>query len=77
MMDLKKNLVKPIAIGIAVLVPVLILQWLLGAVGFAPFGALAVNSSIQGILGLIATLWGVGYAVPKIPQFVDNVLKNL
>ncbi|MEM2922477.1 MAG: hypothetical protein QXF26_09210 [Candidatus Bathyarchaeia archaeon] len=77
MMDLKKDLVKPIATGVAVLLLAFIIAWIFGAIGLPPFHAIAVNVTAPGIVGLLAVCWGVGYAVPRIPQFVDNVLKNL
>jgi len=76
-MDVKKDVVEPIATGIAVLALVAILQWTLNAVGFAPFAAIAIHMSVQGIIGLTASLWVVGKLVNKIPSFVENLLKNI
>ena len=76
-MDVKKDVVEPIATGIAVLALVAVLQWILDAVGFAPFASIAVHVSVQGVIGLTASLWVVGKLVNKIPSFVENLLKNI
>jgi len=77
-MELKKDVVEPIAIGTIATAILMVLDWLLGALGFTPFTAFIANlASLPGILGLLASTWILGYSIPKIPKLVQDVLKAI
>jgi len=79
-MDLVKEVAEPIGIGIVVAVAALVINIVLGALGFAPLATVGFNSfnvTPQGIVGLVAAFWGVGKAAQWAPEWVRNALKTV
>jgi len=82
-MDVKDAILKPMATGAAIYVCISIVAWLLDLVGFNPFvvSGATFNLTAQGIVGLLAFFWAVGWivdqAAPKIVKFMDSLLKPL
>lgn len=73
MTDLMKDVANPIAIGIATIVTVFVVSWLLGLAGFA-FLVTNISLTFPGILGFLAVSWVIGKIVPKIPKFVSDLI---
>lgn len=73
MTDLMKDVANPIAIGIATIVTVFVVSWLLGLAGFS-YILVNVVMTFPGILGFLAVSWVIGKIVPKIPKFVSDLM---
>ena len=76
-MDLVKEVAEPIGIGVVVAVAALVINTVLGALGFAPLAAIGFNITPQGIVGLVAAFWGIGKAAQWAPGWVRNALKTV
>lgn len=76
-MDIKKDVIEPIAAGITVLALLAILQWILTLFGLAPFNAIAIVWTVPGFVGLVVVLWVVGKLLNRIRSFVEGLLKSL
>jgi len=75
-MEVKKDVVEPIVNGTIATAILMVLDWILTLLGFAPFTAFVVNlASGPGILGLIASMWVLGYSIPEILKAVEDLLK--
>jgi len=75
-MEVKKDVVEPIVNGTIATAILMILDWILGALGFDPFTSFITNLvSLPGILGLIASMWILGYSIPKVPKWVTDLLQ--
>jgi hypothetical protein len=75
--DIKEDVIKPIATGVAVFIPIQIIAWILELIGLAPFiGGATLNTAPQGIAGLGVLLWGTGKFVPKIPELIEGLMKK-
>ena len=73
--DLVKEDAEPIGIGIVVAASALVINTVLGALGFAPLAAIDFNITPQGIAGFAAASWGIGKAAQWAPGWVKNALK--
>jgi len=82
-MDIKDAILKLTATWAAMYVCISIVAWLLDIVGFNPLvvSGATFNSTAQGIVGLLAFFWAIGWivdqAAPKIVKFMDSLLKPL
>ena len=74
-MDLKKDVVEPIGVGVAIFIAMNIAGWILSVFGLAPtVGTATLNTTPAGIIGLVGTLWAGGKVAEFAPRYVRQLL---
>ena len=72
---LKNTFLRPIATGTAILLPILIVQWLLGAFDIAPW-TMELHQTAPGVIGLAITTWVTGHLVPIVYQAIEEAFRK-
>jgi hypothetical protein len=74
-LNLKRDVVQPVGIGAAIFIVMNIASAALSIFGLAPTtGTATLNTTPQGIIGLVGTLWATGKAAEIAPPFVKRLL---
>jgi hypothetical protein len=74
-LNLKRDVVQPIGVGLAIFIVINIAAAALSIFGLAPTaGTATLNTTAQGIIGLVGTLWAAGKAAEITPPFVKKLL---
>lgn len=68
-MDLKRDMVQPVGVRVAIFIAMNVVAVVLSIFGLAPTtGTATLNASPQGVIGLADTLWATGKAAEIAPR---------